>query len=111
MRHSPPSPRPSLRRGPAASRQQLTSPALPSRRPHSYIFPDAWEKYVEPIPEEERGDMMAAYRRKLTGKDKEEQLRAAKAWTTWEMSTSTLLPPPVRGAAPPAAARLLAAPG
>lgn len=53
---------------------------------------------MEPIPEEERGDMIAAYRRKLTGKDREEQLRAAKAWTTWEMSTSTLRPPSVRGA-------------
>lgn len=27
----------------------------------SYIFPDAWEHYLAPIPENERNDMMEAY--------------------------------------------------
>ena len=27
----------------------------------SHIFPDAWEGYLAPIPEHERGDMIAAY--------------------------------------------------
>jgi len=58
----------------------------------SNIFPDAWEKYLEPIPEEERHDMMSAYYKRLTGNDEELKLKCAKAWTTWEMSTSTLYP-------------------
>jgi proline iminopeptidase len=51
----------------------------------SLLFPDAWEGYVEPIPEVERGDFMSAYHRRLTGTDEKEKLRCAKAWTTWEM--------------------------
>ena len=42
----------------------------------------------------ERYEMMAAYRRRLTGTDREEQLRCAVAWSTWEGETITLLPNP-----------------
>lgn len=58
----------------------------------SEMFPDKWERFVEPIPEAERGDMIAAYRKRLTGTDKAEQLRAARAWSLWEGETITLLP-------------------
>jgi proline iminopeptidase len=58
------------------------------------IFPDAWEKYVEPIPESERGDMLRAFHRRLTGDDPSAQLQAAKAWSVWEGTTSCLLPNP-----------------
>src|SRR3546814_5403748 len=44
----------------------------------SWLFPDRWEAYVEPIPPAERGDMIAAYHKRLTGNDPAEQLRAAK---------------------------------
>jgi len=55
------------------------------------MFPDYWEKYLEPIPVAERdGDLMSAYHRRLTGTDEDEKLRCAKAWTTWEMATSRL---------------------
>jgi proline iminopeptidase len=65
----------------------------------SWLFPDAWEKYLEPIPgislymhiritdntsvttEVERGDLMSAYLGRLTSPDLEEQYKAAKAWT------------------------------
>ncbi len=58
----------------------------------SFVFPDAWEAYVAQIPEAERGDMMAAYRRRLTSDDREERLAAARAWSVWEASTSWLIP-------------------
>ena len=32
----------------------------------SWMFPDKWERFLEPIPEDERGDLMAAYHRRLT---------------------------------------------
>lgn len=60
----------------------------------SEMFPDKWERFIAPIPEEERDEMMAAYRRRLTGTDREEQLRCAVAWSTWEGETITLLPNP-----------------
>ena len=60
----------------------------------SRIFPEAWEKYVEPISEEERGDMVSAYYRRLTSTDRDERIRAARAWSMWEGSTSRLVPDP-----------------
>lgn len=60
----------------------------------SFVFPDVWERFLAPIPEAERGDLLAAYYRRLTGDDVETRLAAAKAWSTWEGSTIRLLPDP-----------------
>jgi proline iminopeptidase len=60
----------------------------------SEIFPDAWEAFVEPIPPRERGDMMRAYYKRLTSKDRRVRLRAARAWSVWEGSTIKLLTDP-----------------
>tara|TARA_Y100001960_G_scaffold164573_1_gene172787 strand:+ start:924 stop:1871 length:948 start_codon:yes stop_codon:yes gene_type:complete len=57
----------------------------------SYIYPDAWEKYLEPIPENRRDDLMSAYYEILTGSDQEARYNAAKAWSIWEASTSKLI--------------------
>jgi proline iminopeptidase len=56
----------------------------------SQLFPDAWEKYVEPIPLEERGDLMRAYHTRLTSDDDAVRAAAARAWSTWEAATSHL---------------------
>ncbi len=58
----------------------------------SEMYPDRWEGFVAPIPEAERGDMIAAYRRRLTGDDAEVRIEAARAWSTWEGGTIKLLP-------------------
>jgi proline iminopeptidase len=58
----------------------------------SHLFPDAWEGYVEPIPPAERGSLLRAYHRRLTGGDREEQLRCAFAWSKWEATTYYLVP-------------------
>lgn len=60
----------------------------------SEMFPDKWERFLAPIPEEERGDLMAAYRKRLTHPDRDVQLQAARAWSLWEGETITLLPNP-----------------
>ncbi|GLQ38901.1 proline iminopeptidase [Rhizobium albus] len=60
----------------------------------SEMFPDKWERFVAPIPEAERGDMLAAYRKRLTSEDAATRLAAAKAWSVWEGETITLLPEP-----------------
>jgi proline iminopeptidase len=54
------------------------------------FFPDYWQDFVQPIPEEERGDLVAAYHRRLTGPDELARMAAAKAWAMWEARTSTL---------------------
>ena len=58
----------------------------------SYLFPDAWEQYLAPIPEEERDDLIGAYARRLNSPDPQVRLEAARAWSVWEASTSTLYP-------------------
>jgi len=58
----------------------------------SAIFPDFWEHYVSIIPEAERGDMLAAYHRRLVGDNESVRLAAARAWSVWEASTLKLLP-------------------
>jgi len=60
----------------------------------SRIFPEAWQKYLEPIPEDERDDMVGAYYRRLTSSDRTKRIRAARAWSMWEGSTSRLVPDP-----------------
>jgi proline iminopeptidase len=62
----------------------------------SWIYPDAFDDYLKPIPPEERGDMISAYHRRLTGADRAAQLEAARAWSVWEGSTLSLLPDPER---------------
>lgn len=58
----------------------------------SRLFPDAWENYLEAIPEVERGDLISAYNRRLTSEDEATRLSAARAWSVWEASTSLLQP-------------------
>ena len=60
----------------------------------SNIYPDVWEQYVNVIPPEERGDMLAAYYRRLTSDDEAVRTEAARAWSVWEGSTSKLYPDP-----------------
>ncbi|ASL25407.1 prolyl aminopeptidase [Azotobacter chroococcum] len=60
----------------------------------SRLFPDYWQDYLAPIPVEERGEMMQAYYKRLTGSDEIAQMQAAKAWSAWEGRTATLRPNP-----------------
>ncbi|MCD9033672.1 prolyl aminopeptidase [Luteimonas sp. Y-2-2-4F] len=56
----------------------------------SRLFPEAWERYLAAIPEEERGDLMAAFHARLTSDDESVRLEAARAWSVWEGATSFL---------------------
>lgn len=60
----------------------------------SQMFPDKWERFVALIPEDERGDMLGAYHRRLIGADPELQVAAARAWSLYEGEVITLLPEP-----------------
>jgi proline iminopeptidase len=60
----------------------------------SRIFPESWAKYLAPIPPRERDALVGAYYRRLTSADREERIKAARAWSMWEGSTSRLVPDP-----------------
>lgn len=66
--------------------------------PGSYIaYPDEWKAFVEMIPADERGNMMAAYKAIFDGipadaADRERQLKAAVAWSVWEGTISNMIP-------------------
>lgn len=59
----------------------------------NFLYPDRWEAYRDAIPEDERHDFLSAYHKRLTSDDPSVRLPAALAWTTWERTTSNLIPP------------------
>lgn len=59
----------------------------------SMIFPDAWERFLAPIPEDERHDLMGAYYKRLMGTDKKAQTECAVAWASWEGETVSVQGP------------------
>ena len=62
----------------------------------SMIFPDAWERFLAPIPAAERGDLISAYYRRLTHTDPKVQAEAAQAWSRWEGDTLSIQGPDAR---------------
>jgi proline iminopeptidase len=64
----------------------------------SMLFPDAWARFLAPIPEGERGDLLTAYHRRLTHPDRRVQAEAAAAWSQWEGDTISIRGPEARPA-------------
>ncbi len=64
----------------------------------SMIFPDAFERFLSPIPEAERGDLLAAYHRRLMSDDRAVRAEAANAWSRWEGDTISIRGPDARPA-------------
>jgi proline iminopeptidase len=58
----------------------------------SRLFPEPFADFRNAIPEAERGDLAAAYAKRLFSDDPAVNLPAARAWSTWEGSVSKLLP-------------------
>jgi proline iminopeptidase len=58
----------------------------------SRLFPEAFAAFRAFIPEVERGDLAAAYAKRLFSEDPAVNLPAAKIWSTWEGGVSKLLP-------------------
>ncbi|NWD04159.1 prolyl aminopeptidase [Pseudomonas gingeri] len=60
----------------------------------SWIFPERWARYRDYIPEQERGNLVEAYWRRLDSPDAQVRLQAALAWGDWEGGIMTLLHEP-----------------
>jgi len=58
------------------------------------IFPEAWRAFAQFLPEGEREDLLDAYHRRLTHADPAVHMPAARSWSVYEGSCSTLLPNP-----------------
>ncbi len=59
----------------------------------SMMFPDAWERFLAPIPAAERHDLLKAYHRRLIDPDPTVQNTAAAAWSRWEGDTLSIRGP------------------
>ncbi|MGM0560018.1 MAG: prolyl aminopeptidase [Pseudomonadota bacterium] len=58
------------------------------------FFPEVWDKLVSPLDDAERQDILRAYHKRLMHPDPAVHMPAARAWSTYEGSCSTLLPSP-----------------
>jgi len=58
------------------------------------VFPDAHAAFASFLPDAERGDLLAGYLARLTDPDPTIHMAAARAWSIYEGSCSTLLPSP-----------------
>lgn len=54
------------------------------------FYPDLWQKFLEPVPAEERGDLITAYHKRLFSGQMAEEMRLARVWTTWENALATM---------------------
>jgi proline iminopeptidase len=61
------------------------------QRGASLFFPEAFQAYLAPIPEAERGGLIAAYHKRLISENPVVRQEAARAWSVWEASTAHLL--------------------
>ena len=52
--------------------------------------PDQWARFVEPIPEDEREDLLGAYGSRLFSGDPDSEVFHAQRWLAWENSMLTL---------------------
>lgn len=58
------------------------------------LFPEAWREFVAPLSAPERNDILPAYYQHLMNPDPAVHMSAARTWSTYEGSCSTLLPNP-----------------
>lgn len=54
------------------------------------FFPELWARFCDPIPEEERGNMVAAYHRRLFSGNMVEEMRFARLWAQWENALASV---------------------
>jgi len=72
------------------------------------FFPDLWDRFVAPIPEEERGDLIGAYHRRLFSGNLMEETRLARSWANWENALASVHNDGISGESPAEYARAFA---
>ena len=54
------------------------------------FWPDQWSRFIDPIPTDEHGDLIAAYNRRLFCGDMDTETRFGRSWFEWENALSSL---------------------
>ncbi|CUH79559.1 prolyl aminopeptidase [Tropicibacter naphthalenivorans] len=54
------------------------------------FWPETWKRFADLIPEEERGDMIAAYHKRLFSGDLRVETKYAQAWSAWENALASV---------------------
>lgn len=72
------------------------------------FYPDLWARFVAPIPEAERGDLIGAYHRRLFSGDLMEESRFGRIWSGWENALASVQSDGMIGESPSDYARAFA---
>lgn len=72
------------------------------------FWPDLWERFVEPIPEEERGDLIEAYAKRLFSGEHATEVACARRWVGWENALASIHSDGAMGSSPAEYARAFA---
>jgi proline iminopeptidase len=54
------------------------------------FWPEAWARFVAPIPEAERDDLIAAYHRRLFSGDRAQEVACGRVWSGWENALASI---------------------
>jgi proline iminopeptidase len=54
------------------------------------FWPDLWSEFCAPIPDAERGDLIAAYHRRLFSGDLMTETRHSRTWAAWENALASI---------------------
>lgn len=72
------------------------------------FWPETWARFCEPIPMEERDDLIAAYNRRLFSGDHEEEIVFGRIWSGWENALASVHSNGISGSSPGEYARAFA---
>ena len=72
------------------------------------FWPDLWDRFVQLVPEGERGDLIGAYHKRLFSGDMMTETKYARAWAQWENALAAMDSDGVTGESPADYARAFA---
>lgn len=72
------------------------------------FFPELWARFVNAIPSDERGDLIAAYHRRLFSGNVMEETRYGRIWANWENALASIQNDGALGESPAEYARAFA---
>ncbi len=72
------------------------------------FWPELWQKFTDPIPQAERGDLVAAYHRRLFSGDTAQEIKFGQIWSGWENALAAIGSNGMSGSGPAQYARAFA---
>jgi proline iminopeptidase len=72
------------------------------------FWPDLWQRFVQLVPEDERGNLIEAYHKRLFSGDMMTETKYARAWAQWENALAAIDSDGVTGESPADYARAFA---